>query len=189
MTARGSCRSSQTGQVIEGLRRHDQNTFGPTEGQNERWREANRRRQRQTIQHHGLVPTPPPPSSPPACPRRCTPPPQFNSPAHPPSVYHTALPPWPGFWAAARAGRAVPRQRGVPAVEWLCGAERVDGTATKGARAYTAGRAIRRWPAPPPAPPPPACNYAQDRLGYVGQQKQVAKTTHTTHTDTNKEPP
>ena len=34
-----------------------------------------------------------------------------------------------------------------------------------------------------------ACNYAQDRLGYVGQQKQVAKTTHTKYTDTNKEPP
>ena len=33
------------------------------------------------------------------------------------------------------------------------------------------------------------CNYAQDRLGYVGQQKQVAKTTHTKHADTNKEPP
>ena len=31
-----------------------------------------------------------------------------------------------------------------------------------------------------------ACNCAQDRLGYVGQQKQVAKTTHTKHTDTNK---
>ena len=34
-----------------------------------------------------------------------------------------------------------------------------------------------------------ACNYAQDRLGYVGQQKQVAKTANTKHTDTNKEPP
>ena len=34
-----------------------------------------------------------------------------------------------------------------------------------------------------------ACNYTQDRLGYVGQQKQVAKTTHAKHTDTNKEPP
>ena len=34
-----------------------------------------------------------------------------------------------------------------------------------------------------------ACNYAQDRLGYVGQQKQVAKTTNTKRTDTNKEPP
>ena len=33
------------------------------------------------------------------------------------------------------------------------------------------------------------CNYAQDRLGYVGQQKQVAKTTKTKRTDTNKEPP
>ena len=42
-------RSSQTGQVIRGLRSHNQNTFGPTEGQNEQWREANRRRQRQTI--------------------------------------------------------------------------------------------------------------------------------------------
>ena len=40
-----------------------------------------------------------------------------------------------------------------------------------------------------PLPPQTACNYAQDRLGYVGQQKQVAKTTHTKHTDTNKEPP
>ena len=37
------------------------NTFGPTEGQNEQWREANRRRQRQTIRYRGLVPTPPPP--------------------------------------------------------------------------------------------------------------------------------
>ena len=36
--------SSQTGQVIQGLRRHDQTTFGPTEG---RWREARRRHQRQ----------------------------------------------------------------------------------------------------------------------------------------------
>ena len=34
-----------------------------------------------------------------------------------------------------------------------------------------------------------ACNYAQDRLGYVDQQKQVAKTTNTKHTNTNKEPP
>ena len=34
-----------------------------------------------------------------------------------------------------------------------------------------------------------ACNYAQDRLGYVGQQKQVAKITSTKHTDTSKEPP
>ena len=38
---------------------HNQNTFGPTEGQNEQWREANRRRQRQTNQHHRLVPNPP----------------------------------------------------------------------------------------------------------------------------------
>ena len=50
-------RSSQTGQVIRGLRCHNQHTFGPTEGQNERWREANWRRQRQTYRHHGLVPT------------------------------------------------------------------------------------------------------------------------------------
>ena len=35
-----------------------QNTFGPTEGQNEQWREANRRRQRHTIRYRGLVPTP-----------------------------------------------------------------------------------------------------------------------------------
>ena len=35
--------------------------LGPTEGQNEQWREANRRRQRQTIRYRGLVPTPPPP--------------------------------------------------------------------------------------------------------------------------------
>ena len=28
-----------------------------------------------------------------------------------------------------------------------------------------------------------ACNYTQDRLGYVGQQTQVAKTTNTKHTD------
>ena len=35
--------------------------FGPTEGQNEQWREANRRRQRQTIRFRGLVPTPPSP--------------------------------------------------------------------------------------------------------------------------------
>ena len=35
-----------------------------------------------------------------------------------------------------------------------------------------------------------ACNYAHnDRLGYVGQLKQVANTTHTKHTDTNKEHP
>ena len=38
------------------------NTFGPTEGQHEQWREANRRRQRQTNQHHALVARPPPPS-------------------------------------------------------------------------------------------------------------------------------
>ena len=42
---------------------HNQNTFGPTEGQNEQWREANRRRQRQTIRYRGLVPTPPPPQT------------------------------------------------------------------------------------------------------------------------------
>ena len=42
----------------------NQNTFGPTEGQNEQWREANRRRQRQTIRYRGLVPTPPPPPRP-----------------------------------------------------------------------------------------------------------------------------
>ena len=53
-------RSSQTGQVLRGLRRHNQNTFGPTEGQNEQWREASRRRQRQTIRYRSLVPTPPP---------------------------------------------------------------------------------------------------------------------------------
>ena len=41
---------------------HNQNTFGPTEGQNEQWREANRRRQRQTIRYRGLVPNPPPPT-------------------------------------------------------------------------------------------------------------------------------
>ena len=35
-------------------------SFGPTEGQNEQWREANRRRQRQTIRYEGLVPTPSP---------------------------------------------------------------------------------------------------------------------------------
>ena len=52
-------RSSQTGQVIRGLRRHNQNTFGPTEGQNEQWREANRRRQRQTIRYRGFVPNAP----------------------------------------------------------------------------------------------------------------------------------
>ena len=39
--------SSQTGQVIQGLCWHDQNTFGPTEGQIVQWREANRHRQRQ----------------------------------------------------------------------------------------------------------------------------------------------
>ena len=38
-------------------------TFKPTEGRNVQWREANRRRQRQINQHHGLVPTPPPPIS------------------------------------------------------------------------------------------------------------------------------
>ena len=75
----GDPRSSQTGQVIRGLRGHDQHTFGPTEGQTEQWREANRRRQRQTNQHHGLVPNPSrdqaiaqcPPPPPPAmtCPR------------------------------------------------------------------------------------------------------------------------
>ena len=43
---------------------HNQNTFRPTEGQNEQWREANRRRQRQTIRYRGLVPTPPPPAPP-----------------------------------------------------------------------------------------------------------------------------
>ena len=43
--------SSQTGQVIRGLRGHNQNTFGPTEGQNEQWRVANRHRQRQTIRY------------------------------------------------------------------------------------------------------------------------------------------
>ena len=53
--------SSQTGQVIQGPRSHNQNTFGPTEGQNEQWQEANRRRQRQTIRYRGLVPPPPPP--------------------------------------------------------------------------------------------------------------------------------
>ena len=41
---------------------HNQNTFGPTEGPNEQWREANRRRQRQTIGYRGLVPTPRPPT-------------------------------------------------------------------------------------------------------------------------------
>ena len=41
-----------------------QPTFGPTEGQNEQWREANRRHQRQTIRYRGLVPTPPPPPPP-----------------------------------------------------------------------------------------------------------------------------
>ena len=51
------------GQVIRGLRWHNQNTFGPTEGPNEQWREANRRRQRHTIRYRGLVPTPPPPPS------------------------------------------------------------------------------------------------------------------------------
>ena len=35
-----------------------QNTFGPTEGQNEQWREANRHRQRQTTEYRGLVPNP-----------------------------------------------------------------------------------------------------------------------------------
>ena len=43
---------------------HNQNTFRPTEGQNEQWREANRRRQRQTNRYRGLVPTPPPPPHP-----------------------------------------------------------------------------------------------------------------------------
>ena len=54
-------RSSQTGQVIRGLRRHDQNTFGPTEGRNAHGREAHGRHQRQTNQHHGLRPPPLPP--------------------------------------------------------------------------------------------------------------------------------
>ena len=40
----------------------DQQTFGPTEGQNAQWREANRHRQRQTIRYRGLVPNPPPPN-------------------------------------------------------------------------------------------------------------------------------
>ena len=42
-----------------------QNTFGPTEGPNEQWQEANRRPQRQTIRYRGIVPTP---NSPPALP-------------------------------------------------------------------------------------------------------------------------
>ena len=40
---------------------HNQTTFGPTEGQNVQWREANRRRQRQTTQYRGIVQPPPPP--------------------------------------------------------------------------------------------------------------------------------
>ena len=36
----------------------------PTEGQDEQWREANRRRQRQTIRYRGLVPKPPTPRCP-----------------------------------------------------------------------------------------------------------------------------
>ena len=41
----------------------DTTKFGPTEGQNEQWREANRRRQRQTTEYRGNVPIPPPPLS------------------------------------------------------------------------------------------------------------------------------
>ena len=79
-------------------------------------------------------------------------------------------------------------------------------SAPKGGGPPTPSARARLFTAPPPPPgrflhglPPPrqlrpscqqtACNYAQDKLGYVGQQKQVAKTTHTKHTDTNKEPP
>ena len=40
---------------------HNQNTFRPTESRNVQWREANRRRQRQTNQNHGLIAIPPPP--------------------------------------------------------------------------------------------------------------------------------
>ena len=43
--------------------RHNQNTFGPKEGQNEQWREANRRRQRQTIRYRGPCANPPPPDT------------------------------------------------------------------------------------------------------------------------------
>ena len=46
---------------------HNQNTFGPTEGQNEQWREANRRRQRQATEYRGLVPNPLPPPTPRPC--------------------------------------------------------------------------------------------------------------------------
>ena len=80
-------RSSPTGQVIRGLRWHNQNTFGPTEGQNEQWREANRRRQR--IRYRGLVPTPPPPL--PILPCRAIPS-AFHIPA---PASHTNTPPPP----------------------------------------------------------------------------------------------
>ena len=70
-TQKGHQEEVQTGvarQRIRGLAAHPElrrpfaHTFGPTEGQNEQWREADRRRQRQTIRYQGLVPTPPPPS-------------------------------------------------------------------------------------------------------------------------------
>ena len=53
----------------------------PTEGQNEQWREANRRRQRPTIRYRGLVPPPPPPASKPPTP---PPPPPFQCVSAPP---------------------------------------------------------------------------------------------------------
>ena len=56
-------RSSQTGQGMQGLRWHNQNTFGPTEARNVQWREASGRRARQANQHHGLGRPPPPPST------------------------------------------------------------------------------------------------------------------------------
>ena len=56
----GGGRGPGGGGCIRGLRRHNQNTFGPTEGQNEQWREANRRGQRQTTEYRGLVLPPPP---------------------------------------------------------------------------------------------------------------------------------
>ena len=46
----------------KGGRYPSSSTFRPTEGQNAQWREANGRRQRQTTEYRGLVPTPPPPS-------------------------------------------------------------------------------------------------------------------------------
>ena len=124
-----------------------QNTFGPTEGQNEQRREANRRRQRHTIRNRGLVPTPPPIAPPCSLSPFPHPPPPPRS---PPSL--SLAPHVPKAPGAVRWGAVADRAEALRRAQSEC---RRMGHWTPGHWGGVASAPPGPWREAPHRPPPP----------------------------------